>query len=86
MSRIELKIHGMTCAACSGRIERVLSKTQGVSSVVVNLTTEIASVDFDDSKINQEEIISKIQKLGFGAEPYNEKKKRKKRVPTEHSL
>lgn len=79
MSRIELKIHGMTCAACSGRIERVLSKTQGVSSVVVNLTTEIASVDFDDSKINQEEIISKIQKLGFGAEPYNEKEEKKEK-------
>ncbi len=72
MNHIDLKIIGMTCAACSGRIERVLAKTDGIKYVNVNLTTEIASVDFFDDKISVSEIISKIQKLGFGAEIYNE--------------
>ena len=78
MNHIELKIKGMTCAACSGRIERVLAKTDGVSYVNVNLTTEIASVDFLDDKISVYEIIAKIEKLGFGAEIYNEENENKK--------
>lgn len=68
----EYKITGMTCAACSGRIERVLSKTDGISSAVVNLTTEVASVDFDENVFSDNDIIEKIKKLGFGAEVYNE--------------
>lgn len=77
MAHTELKISGMTCAACSGRIERVLSKADGVSAVNVNLTTEIASVDFDDNVLTQNDIIAKIQKLGFGAEEYDENKEEK---------
>ncbi len=71
MTHIELKIKGMTCAACSGRIERVLSKTEGVSYVSVNLTTETASVDFNEEKMSSDEVIAKIQNLGFDAQIYN---------------
>ena len=66
------KIIGMTCAACSGRIEKVLSRTDGVFNVVVNLTTEICSVEYDDTIISDSDIINKIKKLGFGAELYSE--------------
>ena len=38
-----LKIEGMTCAACSARVEKALQKTDGVISASVNLTTEKAS-------------------------------------------
>ncbi len=72
MLRIEFKITGMTCAACSGRIERVLSKTEGISSANVNITTEIATVTFDERLISSDGIINKIQKLGFGAEIYDD--------------
>ncbi len=68
----ELKIGGMTCAACSGRIERVLSKTDGIESVTVNLTAGMASVHFDDSLLSLESIIEKIVKLGFEAEDFHE--------------
>ncbi len=77
MLRAELKITGMTCAACSGRIERVLSKTSGITSASVNLTCEIASVVFDEEVISVEDIIAKIQKLGFGAKVYNEESEKK---------
>lgn len=72
MLRIELKIMGMTCAACSGRIERVLSKTDGISSANVNLTTEIATITFNESLISSDGIINKIQKLGFDAVIYDD--------------
>ena len=72
--RSELKIDGMTCAACSGRIERVLAKTNGIEEINVNLTTETATVSFDQTLITNDEIINKIKKMGFGAEVYDESK------------
>jgi len=63
-----LKISGMSCAACSARIERVLSKMEGVRSANVNLTTEKATVEYDPDKIKASDIIQKIQSLGYGAE------------------
>ncbi len=68
----DFKISGMTCAACSGRIERVLSKAEGVISCTVNLTTEIATVGYDEKTLTADDIINKIIKLGFGAEIYIE--------------
>ena len=43
-SAISLPIEGMTCASCVARIERSLSKVEGVQSVSVNLTTERADI------------------------------------------
>ncbi len=68
----ELKIGGMTCAACSGRIERVLSKLEGIESVTVNLTAGMASVHFHEESLTLDAIVEKITKLGFEAEPYDE--------------
>ena len=58
-------ITGMTCAACSGRIEKVLSRTNGVKSASVNLATMQAEVEFDS--LTADDIINIITKLGFGA-------------------
>lgn len=59
-----LPIEGMTCAACSTRIEKVLNKMDGVDAKV-NLTTEKANIQYDESKVNIEEITQKIDKLGY---------------------
>ena len=72
METIELKIGGMTCAACSGRIERVLAKTDGIKGVGVNLTTATAIVTYDPDVISFSEITEKIIKLGFEAELFSE--------------
>ena len=72
MQSQELKIGGMTCAACSGRIERVLKKTEGITDITVNLTTGIAAVQYDETILNISDIISKIVKLGFEAEIFTE--------------
>jgi Cu+-exporting ATPase len=63
---VTLQVTGMTCAACSTRIEKVLSKMEGVDQAGVNLASEKASVKFDSSKINTDAIIEKIQKIGYG--------------------
>lgn len=58
-------VDGMTCAACSGAIERKLSKTEGIDQIAVNLSTTKATVTFDPSKIKLSEIKAIITKLGY---------------------
>lgn len=65
--KIELDITGMTCAACSSRIEKVVNKMDGIENATVNLTTETAKISYLAYSISQDDIITKIEKLGFGA-------------------
>lgn len=65
-------VKGMTCAACSSRVERVLNKKEGVNEAVVNLATEKLNIDFNKDKIDTEEIIEAIKKAGYGAEEIKE--------------
>lgn len=67
--KVELNITGMTCAACSARIEKVLGKLDGISTANVNLALEKATVEFNPSQVSISEIIARIDKIGFGAEP-----------------
>lgn len=64
---ITIGVTGMTCAACSSRIEKVLNKIDGVEAQV-NLTTEKANVDFDPETVSIEDVTGKIEKLGYGVE------------------
>lgn len=68
MKDITLPIEGMTCAACSTRIEKVLNKMDGVDAKV-NLTTEKASVQYDSDKVSVEDISERIDKLGYKVKP-----------------
>lgn len=65
--KIDLDVFGMTCAACSTRIEKVLNKMDGMVSATVNLATESASVKFNSAVLPVDKIISKIQDLGYDA-------------------
>ncbi|MFC1569723.1 heavy metal translocating P-type ATPase [bacterium] len=65
MSPIELGITGMHCASCVARVEKGLSAIQGIYKVQVNLATETASLQFEQTSISLQEIISIIQKLGY---------------------
>lgn len=71
-NKVELKISGMSCAACSAKIEKKLSKMEGVSNANVNLTTEKATVAFDASKVKVSELIKAVQILGYEAEKAEE--------------
>jgi len=71
-SSIELKISGMSCAACSAKIERKLGKTEGVIKASVNLATEKANIQYDPSKIKASDIIKIIEFLGYKAKKAQE--------------
>lgn len=66
-STVTIPIGGMTCAACSQRIEKVLSRTGGVSAASVNLATEKATVSYDPQTIRLSEIRQAIERLGYRA-------------------
>jgi P-type Cu+ transporter len=65
--KMDLDVFGMTCAACSTRIEKVLNKMDGMVSATVNLATESASVEFNSAVLSVDKIIAKIQDLGYDA-------------------
>ncbi|MEG6571953.1 heavy metal translocating P-type ATPase [[Clostridium] cellulosi] len=60
-----LKIAGMSCAACAARIEKGLSRLDGVKSANVNLSLERATVEYDDSVTNRDELEKVVTKLGY---------------------
>ncbi len=76
------KISGMSCAACSASVERVVSRLDGVSACNVNLMTEKMTVEYDESVCPAEKIVSAVEKSGFGIsqdmpKPTTEEKKQK---------
>lgn len=62
-------ITGMTCSACSTHIEKSVAKMSGVDQVRVNLLANSMTATFDEKKLTDENIISVIQKAGYGAAP-----------------
>ena len=77
--QITLNIIGMTCAACSNRIEKVLNKTTGVKQATVNLTTEQATIDYYPGQTDVDTLIGRIQHLGYDAKPKQSKKEQASR-------
>ena len=67
-SAVDLKLTGMTCAACAARIEKVLNRADGVRAAV-NFATETAHVEFDPAKADAAALIEKIRNAGFDAAP-----------------
>lgn len=68
----EFDIRGMTCAACSTRIEKVLNKLPGVDQATINLATESGTVTFFSGALSVEAIVERVKKLGYEAIPKNE--------------
>jgi Cu+-exporting ATPase len=67
MRKERFEIEGMTCASCSGRVEKEVMQIQGVEMVAVNLATAEATVIFDEHHTSAEEIVAHIGKFGYGA-------------------
>src|SRR5699024_3488288 len=65
--QMELDVFGMTCAACSTRIEKVLNKQQGIERASVNLANETATLEYNPGLIEADDIIDKIKALGYDA-------------------
>ncbi len=68
MSEMEkYSVSGMTCAACSTRVEKVISKLDGVKDVQVNLLTNSMRVAYDHGQLNTIDIVQAVEKAGYGA-------------------
>ena len=66
---IDLEISGMTCAACSSRLEKVLSRLPGVELAAVNLATERAAVTVHSGAVTLDDLIAAVARTGFVATP-----------------
>ena len=74
-------ISGMSCAACSASVNRVVSRLDGVSTCEVNLITGKMTVTFDEKKVSDTDFFRVVEKAGFGITP-EEKKEDKKEEKT----
>lgn len=60
-------VSGMTCASCVANVTKAVEKLDGVQSANVNLMTNSMKVNFYEDKVNEEKIISAVEKIGYGA-------------------
>ena len=66
-SHVTLDLQGMTCASCAMRIEKGLKKVPGVKDASVNFATEQAAVTFDPVLTNVEQMVQKVESVGYKA-------------------
>ncbi|HKG13409.1 MAG TPA: heavy metal translocating P-type ATPase [Pyrinomonadaceae bacterium] len=64
--RVDMPLTGMTCAACARRIERRLSKSEGVESAAVNFATARATVEYDPARTGPRELTAAVRDIGYG--------------------
>jgi P-type Cu+ transporter len=64
--RLELPIEGMTCSSCANRVEKSLNKLEGVEATV-NFATERATVSFDPERVEPEQLLGAVEKVGYSA-------------------
>jgi Cu+-exporting ATPase len=67
LKKVTFKISGMSCQGCVSRIEKKTGELSGVEKIVVNLTTENATVDYSKDDIKLSQIIQFIEELGYKA-------------------
>src|SRR3954453_14773758 len=65
---IRIPVSGMTCAACSARVQRALEKQPGVEQANVNLMMKTATVSFDPDAVTPDGLVQAIKATGYGAE------------------
>lgn len=63
----KFQIEGMTCAACQAHVQKGIEKLDGINSCNVNLLKNYASVDYDENKLNDNDIINAVKNAGYKA-------------------
>lgn len=61
------QVTGMSCSACSARVEKAVSKLEGIEKASVNLLTNSMQVDYDETVLTGQAIIDAVVKAGYGA-------------------
>ena len=68
MKKEKFVVTGMTCSACSSRVEKAVSRLEGIEKASVNLLTNSMQVEYDEAKLNEEAIVQAVVGAGYGAE------------------
>ena len=69
MRKEQFDVTGMSCAACSSRVDKCVRALDGVSDVSVNLLKNSMSVEFDETAVDDATIVAAVEKAGYGASP-----------------
>ena len=69
MQKEQFDITGMTCSACSARIEKSVGKLPGIKEVSVNLLKNSMVASYDESVLDTAGIVQAVEKAGYGAFP-----------------
>lgn len=75
MKKEKYNVTGMTCSACSSRVEKCVRGLEGVEEVSVNLLTNSMVVQYDESTLNGKGIVTAVEKAGYGASPADNARK-----------
>ncbi|NLW39598.1 MAG: copper-translocating P-type ATPase [Tissierellia bacterium] len=63
--KVAIDVVGMTCAACSARVEKAIKKMEGVVDSSVNLLAQKATIEYDEDKVNIDSLVKTIEKTGY---------------------
>lgn len=85
MKTEKFDVTGMTCSACSARIEKNINKTEGVIEANVNLLTNSMTVKYDDALLSTEDIIRVVENTGYGASSSEKRRSEAKEVKEDKS-
>ena len=80
MKKVLLKIDGLTCSACSTGLEKYFNKQDGIKQATVNLIMNNANIEYDDRKLNLEQVEKFVEKAGFlslGIDNFEKEEKKK---------
>ena len=67
MKKETYDVTGMTCSACSARVEKCVSGLSGIQTVSVNLLTNSMQVEYDEQVLHAGQIVAAVEKAGYGA-------------------
>lgn len=67
MKEVKLNIEGMYCTGCSTRLEKVLNNVDGVKGAKVSLEEKKADIKYDETQVNEKELIEVVEDAGFKA-------------------
>ena len=84
--KLELKIEGISCQACVAKIERKLSRTNGVKKALVNISNNMADIDYNESEIKASEITKIIEKLGYIPKKREDLREKEENIKAEKKL
>ena len=65
MATININVEGMTCGGCEKSVRNALLTNAGVTEATASHETGIVAIEFDDSKVNQEQLQQVIEDAGF---------------------